>query len=304
MNAGAAPSFSASFAGGRHPNAVIARREMERQEKSRLRRLSEVRPSSSNSNATGGGRRQERPSSAGRFSRPTSASRPLSGHRMCEDFESLRSRVPTDRSPGTSPGTAAGWRDGRGAQGLVNGRRSCSESARLRTDFMLSPLRRMEDAANMFPVSTPEQAQALQEELQSWYFSNGETFNIEVAAGTGTITGRLLSTGTMVEGCPWTTSADAHNKPSVDVLEEAAAGVKAKVAATDAFRIPPPMPGGYNDGGDDYAATAVCNRMVVEGVKIAPSRRMCTEDVRIRGSGGCRGVAEATANRQFSAAAH
>lgn len=132
---------------------------------------------------------------------------------------------------------------------------------------MLSPLRRMEDAASQFPVNTAEMAKALQEELQSWYFSEGENVNIEIAAGGG---------GLLVEGCPWTSSVDNSGKPSVDVLEEAAAAVKAKVAATDAFRIPPPGPGSTGDG-------------------YVPGRSS---------GGGCRGVAAATANRQFSAGAY
>lgn len=260
-------SFQPSFAGGVHPNAVIARREKERQEKSRLRRLSEVhnrhaqvRPSSANSNAA----RKERPSSAGRFSR--SSSRPpsgqLSGHRQTEELSSLKSRVAS--SPSSSPGRWGG------------GPRSSSETAQLRTSFMLSPLRRMEDAASQFPVSTAEQARALQEELQSWYFGDGDAYMVEIGCGNGANAGSHYGSGTMVDGCPWTSSVDVSGRPTVDVLEEAAAAVKAKVAATDAFRIPPPLPGNYpEDRGGSM-----------------PGRNL---------SGGCRGVAAATAHRQFSA---
>lgn len=136
----------------------------------------------------------------------------------------------------------------------------------------------MEDAASQFPVNTAEQARALQEELQSWYFSDGESLNIEIGAGTGANAGSPVGSSAMVEGCPWTTSVDPRSRPTVDVLEEAAAGVKAKVAATDAFRMPPPMQG-YDAG--SYGS-----------YNSQPGRA----------SAGGRGVAAATANRQFAQA--
>lgn len=264
-----------NFAGGAHPNAVIARRELERQERSRLRRLSEARKTPSNTSAYSGGTRpsssaRERPCSAGRYSR--SSSRPtsgqLSGHRQGEEFESLKSRVDQFSSPGSSPSRVA----------FKGGRRSSSEtsSARLRTSFMLSPQRRLEDAANQFHVSTMEQAQALQEELQSWYFSSGVNFNIEVDTGSS---GDGQSIGSP-NGGVWVDISPRSNsqRPGVDILEEAAAAVKAKVAATGAFGPPPPMPGSSR-GGTNTA----------ERPQSVPGRGV---------SGGCRGVAAATANRQ------
>jgi len=269
---------SALQAGFVQPNKVIAKREMEQQEKSRLRRLSEVRPSSSNSNAAGGGR-QERPSSAGRFSRNTSRppSGQLSGHRQTDEFSSFKARLDNRGHASDFGASSPSGSPGRAAPGLKGGRRSCSETARLRTSFMLSPTRRMEDAASQFPVNTAEQARALQEELQSWYFSDGETFNVEIGAGASG------GGGLMVEGCPWTTSVDARSKPTVDVLEEAAAAVSAKVAATGAFRIPPPMPGS-SGGNGSYGAY--------------PAERGASQPGR-GSSGGCRGVAAATANRRL-----
>jgi len=237
-----------NFAAQNHPNAVIARREMERQERSRLRRLSEVRPSS----AAGSRIARERPSSACRNSRH--GSRPpsgqLSGHRAEEQFDSLRSRVPS--SPAGSPSKA----------GVKGSRRSLSESGvRLKKEFLLSPQRRLEDAALHFQVSTAEQARALQEELQSWYFGNGANFNIEVEP--------CGQVGTSPAGTQWNASVEMSSRPPVNALEEAAAAVKAKVTGSSAFDPPPPMAG--------YSADRTPGRGA---------------------SGGARGVAAATANRQ------
>lgn len=231
------------FASRQHPNAVIARQELEHQERSRLRRLSEVRPSSSNARSRPGSAGRSRPSS-----RPATAGGQLSGHQQSsnraagEEFESLRGRV--SRSPSGSPSKP-------GMKGL----RSCSETAtQLRTDFMVSPQRRLEDAANQFMVSSAEQARVLQEELQSWYFSNGATFNIELDPLFGQAGGS--ASGVWVD----------LQKPAVDVLQEAAAAIANRPKAA-AGGPPPPMPPGRG------------------------------------ASGGCRGVAAATANREAGSVA-
>lgn len=264
--------FTRNFAGVVHPNAAIARRELERQERSRLRRLSEVRPtpqSTASHNASTSSRSRIRPSSAGRWSRPSSRSGPLSGQRHCdEQFESLKSRVSSPERPSSA-----------------GGRRSRSDTTgRMRTSFLLSPQRRWENAQAELQVSTEEQARALQEELQSWYFSNGEDFaagaeflanDLFAQTGASAASGSSNSSpGAWVVGHP---SAAVEARPAVDALEEAAAAVKAKVSASHAFGPPPPLPGGVGIG---------------ERAALAPGRGV---------SGGCRGVAAATANRQVLA---
>jgi hypothetical protein len=250
-------SASRNFAGRVHPNAVIARQEKERQERSRLRRLSEVRPTSSSGGNTAGGRSRQRPASASRIQRPARpTSGQLSGQRQNdEQFESLKSRVSSPTSSPTRP-----WNEGR---------RSSSETAmRLRTSFMVCPQRRAEDATNQFQVSTAEQAEALKEELQSWYFGVGATFQIEAVSTSPGSNSSDQAAGSPVD--PW---SDGHGRPTVDVLEEAAAAVRTKVTATSS------IPG--------YSSNNFC---AVDRTAFAPGRGA---------SGGCRGVAAATANRQL-----
>jgi hypothetical protein len=146
---------------------------------------------------------------------------------------------------------------------------------------MLSPRQRLEDATTHFPVSTFEQARALQEELQSWYFSTGATFNIEVEPPlknelfqqTGSSNAGSPKGGLWVDGCPWTSSVDASDRPGVSALEEAAAAVKGKAAAASMFG--PPSPGFGRSAADRSGPP--------------PARAA---------AGGSRGVAAATAYRQ------
>lgn len=145
----------------------------------------------------------------------------------------------------------------------------------------------MEDAANQFDVTTAEQAKALQEELQSWYFSNGENINIEIGGGgNANYDERSGINQQDVEHARWSTPEYLQCKPPVDVLEEAAAAVKAKVVATDVFRIPPPQTGSFGDYG--YSA----HPGLPAGHRWPQDRPMPG-----RNSSGCRAVAAATANR-------
>lgn len=138
----------------------------------------------------------------------------------------------------------------------------------------------MEDANVNLQVSTAAQAQALQEELQSWYFSHGGTFFVDTEAPgmddfaqTGSSVGYYSGSpakGRVVDSRQRGYSPDPAQRPGVDVLEEAAAAVKAKVAASGCFGPPPTIP--FNERN---AST--------------PGRGV---------SGGCRAVAAATANRQ------
>jgi hypothetical protein len=79
----------------------------------------------------------------------------------------------------------------------------------LRMSFLLNSQRRFEDASQQFQMSTTAQAQALQEELQSWYFGNAETFNA---------------------GSSLSSSMGTCERPGVEALEAAAAAVKATAA--------------------------------------------------------------------------
>jgi hypothetical protein len=90
----------------------------------------------------------------------------------------------------------------------------------------------------------------LQEELQSWYFGIGGGLNVEVGNGEKRYAGGVQrhfsnnESNVLVSSVPWTTSADLGNKPGVDVLEEAAQHVKAKVSAANAFGPPPILTAG------------------------------------------------------------
>jgi len=145
----------------------------------------------------------------------------------------------------------------------------------------------MEDAANQFEVTTAEQAKALQEELQSWYFSSGENINIEIGPGDNVNYGERCDTNQQdVDHARWSTPEYIQGKPPVDVLEEAAAAIKAKVVATDVFRIPPPQTGSFGDYG--YSA----HPGLPAGHRWPQDRPMPG-----RKASGCRAVAAATANR-------
>mmetsp|Transcript_6124 Transcript_6124/g.19252 ORF Transcript_6124/g.19252 Transcript_6124/m.19252 type:complete len:199 (-) Transcript_6124:49-645(-) len=164
-----------------HPNAVVARRELERQERGRLRRLSEVR--STQASSQGSARRPSSRSGAsssqtpksGRNSRPSSRPPSASGKRSpaaacpwARSDEHPGAPVPPQTQPPLIP------------QG---GRRSRSEAApRLHSSFLLCPQRRLEDARKALQVNSAEERRMLMEELQGWYFSTGARAAAEEAA--------------------------------------------------------------------------------------------------------------------------
>eukprot|EP00931_Biecheleriopsis_adriatica_P042413 TRINITY_DN24175_c0_g1_i2.p1 TRINITY_DN24175_c0_g1~~TRINITY_DN24175_c0_g1_i2.p1 ORF type:complete len:282 (+),score=40.82 TRINITY_DN24175_c0_g1_i2:102-848(+) len=229
-----------------HPNAAVARREQERQEQNRLRRLSEVKTATPGATAGPGIVRPPsgRPGSASR-------SRPGSGR--------PRSRppsAPASRSCGsTSLGPAGRDQPGRpppmgnapdviqqkliqhqlgpyqvaaaAAAAAANGaRRARSEAApKLQASFMTSPQRRFDDAQNHLPTGSEAERRALFEELQSWYFS----------LPTGSEDDAVLQEAAKEAfGCA--RPAVRSMKPPVMLLEEAAAAVKAKAAASPRSR--------------------------------------------------------------------
>lgn len=133
---------------------------------------------------------------------------------------------------------------------------------------MVCPQQRLEDFTSQLEVSTAAQAQALEDELQSWYFGVGATFKIEASGSSASSGGQKAGLGQQVDRSM--RGVDARNRPPVDVLEQAAAGVKAQLTAGGAFQPPPPMPASLRDGSSSGQAAA---------------------------GGGGRGVAAARANR-------
>ncbi|CAK9002971.1 Hypothetical protein SCF082_LOCUS7555 [Durusdinium trenchii] len=191
-----------NFANMVHPNAVVARRELERQEQGRLKRLSEVKLSNSTSSRRpcSAARKPEtersrpgsavRPSSAVRSSRPSSAKEANGDARLSPDEiqqQLIRQKL--------GPYQAAAAYAASAAKSAV---RSRSEPGPAPVSFLTSPHRRMEDAWQHLPAGSEEERQALYEELQGWYF------------------------------CPPSAPFQARARPPMLLLEEAAATVKAK----------------------------------------------------------------------------
>lgn len=135
---------------------------------------------------------------------------------------------------------------------------------------MVCPQQRLEDFTSQLEVSTAEQAQALEDELQSWYFGVGATFKIEACGSSASSGGQIAGRGQQVDRSK-ISEVDARNRPPVDVLEQAAAGVKAQLTAGGAFQPPPPTSAILRDGGFSSGQAAA--------------------------GGGGRGVAAARANR-------
>jgi len=228
-----------SFAGTAHPNAIIAKREQERQERSRLQRLSQVRPSSAIS-------------AIGRLSRPSS---------------------PRDKSPRGHESTLHADPPSQAENPFMK------DVEQVQMSFLVSPQRRLDDAALQLEVSTSDQAQALQEELQHWYFGDRDTVMVET--GDGGSSGDKAGSGLhCLPRGPRATCLRVHRRPAVNVLEQAASAVQARVVATSSFGLPPK----HRDNG--YARDCEHN---------APERGACTSMRAV--SGGCRGVAAAMAQR-------
>ncbi|CAK9002969.1 unnamed protein product [Durusdinium trenchii] len=196
-----------NFANMVHPNAVVARRELERQEQGRLKRLSEVKLSNSTSSRRpcSAARKPEtersrpgsavRPSSAVRSSRPSSAKEANGDARLSPDEiqqQLIRQKL--------GPYQAAAAYAASAAKSAV---RSRSEPGPAPVSFLTSPHRRMEDAWQHLPAGSEEERQALYEELQGWYF---------------------CPPSALENSAPF----QARARPPMLLLEEAAATVKAK----------------------------------------------------------------------------
>mmetsp|Transcript_47779 Transcript_47779/g.76081 ORF Transcript_47779/g.76081 Transcript_47779/m.76081 type:complete len:215 (-) Transcript_47779:56-700(-) len=195
------------FANMVHPNAVVARREQERQEQLRLKRLSEIKLSSSR---PGSARRQERPSRPS--SRPSSAarsrasgasaSRPSSAkpEASCEEKKTRLSPDEIQQQlirQKLGPYQAAAAYAAVAAKSAIRSR----GEPQVPVSFLTSPQKRMEDAWQHLPAGSEEERQALYEELQGWYFCPPSALE---------------------------TSKEAKSRPPMVLLEEAAAAVKVK----------------------------------------------------------------------------
>eukprot|EP00930_Biecheleria_cincta_P072946 TRINITY_DN60291_c0_g1_i1.p1 TRINITY_DN60291_c0_g1~~TRINITY_DN60291_c0_g1_i1.p1 ORF type:complete len:264 (-),score=33.30 TRINITY_DN60291_c0_g1_i1:38-829(-) len=237
---------AAPFGNRAHPNAVVARREQERQEQARLRRLSEVKTTTpgaalppsgpkppSRAGSVGRMRPASRPGSARPNSRPPSAV----GMRSCEFTASTaaggrassasrpasasRPRPPAALSPdevqqqllqyGLGPYHMAAAAAAAAAD-TARARRSRSETGpRIQASFMTSPQRRYDDARNNLPANSEAERKALLEELQGWYFSlPSDGQDLFEDKGSMTKPGMLPA------------------RPPVILLEEAVAAVKAR----------------------------------------------------------------------------
>jgi len=159
-----------------HPNPIIAKREMQRQERLRLRRLLDVKPSAGVGQGWSGGGGQvvaERPRSStpsGRSSAQQRRIRPTSG-----PPSALRAVRPSGIS--TNDPTRRGFpAAASGCDGLerTGARRCFSEvNHRIGTDFLVSSQRRLRDAQSELQMKTTWEQQALFEEIDDWYFRDG-----------------------------------------------------------------------------------------------------------------------------------
>ncbi|CAJ1343867.1 unnamed protein product, partial [Effrenium voratum] len=204
---------SRNFTSMVHPNAVVARRELERQEQRRLQRLSEVKVSSSTASVT------RRACSAPRVresrSRPTSAARPSSARQVFEEAEvspaaPSRPKLSPDEIQQQLIRQKLGPYQAAAAYAAAAAKGTVRQEQQVPVSFLTSPQKRMEDAWLHLPAASEEERQALYEELQGWYF------------------------------CPPSAEADAEearSRPPVGLLEEAAAAVRAK--SERGYRRPP-----------------------------------------------------------------
>jgi len=197
-----------------HPNAVVAKRELERQERLRLQRLAEVkgrmpRPTSASGmraasgrpgSAAPGGRDRDRERTGdlggndsplcGRIrprSRPPSApsqrswTGPVDSPPVNES--PAKGYAPSSRSAAAAPtGVTAAEKAASAASSAARGRRAASEvgPTRLRTSFMVSPQRRFEDTQAQLQMNSEKEHQALMEELQGWYFGAAELSELNI----------------------------------------------------------------------------------------------------------------------------
>eukprot|EP00933_Yihiella_yeosuensis_P027685 TRINITY_DN21584_c3_g1_i1.p1 TRINITY_DN21584_c3_g1~~TRINITY_DN21584_c3_g1_i1.p1 ORF type:complete len:247 (+),score=32.71 TRINITY_DN21584_c3_g1_i1:66-806(+) len=235
-----------------HPNAVVARREMERQEVNRLQRLADVKTSYSGNYAPGNPSRptSARPGSASR-SRPGSrpGSRPMSAvQRSTSQSLGMRQRGSPSQVEVLSRQLLKGGLEpyqiacaAAAAAVAQNQRRAKSAAPTLGTSFMTSPQRRFDDTARHLPVHSEVERKALLEELQSWYFAlpgEGDPNATRVASPTS-------HGGGGGGGLP------PRLPPPLILLEEAAAAVKARVSSrssptfSDGLQIQRPASAAY-----------------------------------------------------------
>mmetsp|Transcript_34255 Transcript_34255/g.91460 ORF Transcript_34255/g.91460 Transcript_34255/m.91460 type:complete len:282 (-) Transcript_34255:122-967(-) len=160
----------------------LAKRELERQEQCRSRRpLDPTTPSSacSTGRASSDTRVSSAPQKTSGTQRSSQRNFPMfhPNSRPGSPRKSQPSSASRRVSPTTSGRSASGARrvasltrrhSGQGAR--FNGPPKQPEEDPLRASFMISPARRFEDAQEQLQLSSAEERQALQEELESWYF--------------------------------------------------------------------------------------------------------------------------------------
>ncbi|CAE7654154.1 UVR8 [Symbiodinium sp. CCMP2592] len=168
-----------------HPNAVVARRELERQEQLRLQRLAEVktspqvlssralRPSSASRARPESGRRRprSRPPSAPAPSRrppaPVASTHAEAGNgsecgpRLAPD--EIQSQLMKQKLSPYEASVAYASVASRSQNPLVNGRAQSAPS-KIPVTYLTSPQRRLEDAYNHLPSASEEEREALMED--------------------------------------------------------------------------------------------------------------------------------------------
>jgi len=163
--------YTRNRAGLTHPNAVVARHELERQERSRLTRLSQMGPRARpGSTPAKGPSTANFPTAYAPYER-NSQPRPRAGSRPGSASASRPRSAPSGMyiagqslQPSNSRGSLGrDQRRGASASATMTRRQQNHES-------MLSPQVRLEEAQCCLGISTEDEDRALREELQSWYF--------------------------------------------------------------------------------------------------------------------------------------
>eukprot|EP00927_Polykrikos_kofoidii_P057114 TRINITY_DN51229_c0_g1_i1.p1 TRINITY_DN51229_c0_g1~~TRINITY_DN51229_c0_g1_i1.p1 ORF type:complete len:279 (-),score=22.07 TRINITY_DN51229_c0_g1_i1:203-1039(-) len=256
--------FRRNRAGLPHPNVVIARRELERQEKSRLRRLSEarhVRPASATSGRCRAVSGQFRAASASFASpAPRSNSRPCSAKGsdvsaqlskslqhpsavFASSHQSFSACSPESNSFATLQVTGVATPMARSSPpppsctaDPVYRRRRCKSATgpQRRVANLCSAEVRLEEFQNKLRVGSEEEDRALREELATWYFGcrGGDETQSESLGrhtpGAGDLVNDTSSVGTSHRQRPSMLVASRRSRPAVGALEQAAAAMKPK----------------------------------------------------------------------------
>eukprot|EP00928_Gymnodinium_smaydae_P013411 TRINITY_DN1488_c1_g1_i1.p1 TRINITY_DN1488_c1_g1~~TRINITY_DN1488_c1_g1_i1.p1 ORF type:complete len:367 (-),score=82.65 TRINITY_DN1488_c1_g1_i1:254-1354(-) len=188
VGGGVAVRSGSSCAGGVgvHPNSLVARRELERQEYGRLCRLARVRPSSAVAACC-------RPRSASRTrgsaSRPSSATRQPSHVGGAAAPPSTPAEAPYAALYGEEPQPFSPYA---APQREISPSRDRTVTSR-EASALMSPQRRLEEVQRELNLSSAAEAQLLREELEGWYFGG--------AGGFGGAAAGAVASGAAPEDC-------------------------------------------------------------------------------------------------------